>query len=58
MMPCVYCIGCIHYRMDETPWCERPDRERCVNREYYCGRYGGERFPFKPEAYEEMDHDS
>lgn len=35
MMPCIYCIGCKWYRSDEKIWCAHPDRENCIQRNYW-----------------------
>ena len=55
MMPCAYCIGCVHYKPYDKPYCERPDRDKCVSREFWAARgYDGELYPSKPDEYKPM----
>lgn len=51
MMPVVYCIGCAHYKPNDDVWCERPDRDDCKRREYYCTYIGEELYELYPSEY-------
>ena len=35
MMPCVYCIGCKHYRPKSQDYCAHPEKENCSNRTFW-----------------------
>ena len=57
MSPCACCIGCAHYRPTERVWCEREDRDACVNRELWVGEHDGTLYPYKPEMYTKIPGD-